>query len=167
MPARQPITLNERHFSSHNRARLHYVGILHRYEPGQILSEPDRADVHALMLHPEWASSKDVNFDVIRVAKASFGRTCFSAKRDDQSTQALSIIAALRRPARADVADSGASFQNEAGKPDLKDSLVAQPPAIPPRSKPCAAKPKAKTKKTHPNQAISPSADEAGRSAHR
>ena len=165
MPARQPITLNQRHFSSHNRARLHYVGILHRYEPGQILSEPDRADVHALMLHPEWVSSKDVNFDEIRVINTSFRRTCFSAKRADQSSQALSIIAALRRPAKADAADTCASLQTEADKPGLKGSSAAQP--TPPRSKPGAAKPKAQTKKTHPNQAISPSADEAGRSAHR
>ena len=165
MPARQPITLNQRHFSSHNRARLHYVGILHRYEPGQVLTEPDRADVHALMLHPSWVSSKDVNFDEIRVINTSFRRTCFSAKRADQSSQALSIIAALRRPASAGAADSDVSLQNEAGKPDLKGSLAAQP--TPPRSKPGAVKPKAQTKKTHPNQAISPSADEAGRSAHR
>lgn len=120
MPARKPLNLNQHRFPSHNRARLHYVGILHRYEPGQILTEPDRADVQALIQHDAWATSHGLVFDEISVGRTSFGRNCFRTRRSDQTIQNLSVVAALRRSASTSsdgVAYSGEKNSSAASKP--------------------------------------------------
>src|SRR3989344_3303212 len=49
MPSRIPVRISEREFPSLNQERLHYVGILRRYQPGQVVSPDDGRQVSELL----------------------------------------------------------------------------------------------------------------------
>lgn len=57
MPSRIPVRISEREFPSLNQARLHYVGILRKYQPGQAVSQDDGRQVSELLPNSATAHS--------------------------------------------------------------------------------------------------------------
>ncbi|AOG22733.1 hypothetical protein BSY15_4020 [Acidovorax sp. RAC01] len=95
MPTRIPVRISEHEFPSLNRARLHYLDILHKYQPGQTLNEADGKEVSGLAqtsagpLPPACSAG-------YRVVQGSYGRTCFATVMNDREVRVVSIMRSVK-----------------------------------------------------------------------
>lgn len=95
MPTRIPVRISEHEFPSLNRARLHYLGILHKYQLGQALSPADGEEVSELSqlsaspLSP--ASSPEY-----RVVQGNYGRKCFATVVSENDVRMISIMRSVK-----------------------------------------------------------------------
>ena len=96
MPSRIPVRIAEHHFRSINQARGHYCEILHRYQPGQRVSEPDQAAVLELMGCAGVLPGAGDGTQGVRVVRGKFGMACFAARSEERGSQVMSIIRAVR-----------------------------------------------------------------------
>lgn len=95
MPSRIPVRISDREFPSLNQARLHYVGILRKYQPGQIVSEHDGRQISELL--PSNASNPSSELvNEIRVVQGNYGRTCFANAPQGSATRLISIMRSVK-----------------------------------------------------------------------
>jgi len=95
MPSRIPVRISEREFPSLNQARLHYVGILRRYQPGQVVSQDDGRQVSELLPNSATAHSPE-GVHEFRVVHGNYGRTCFANVDTEKSTRLISIMRSVK-----------------------------------------------------------------------
>ncbi len=91
-----PVSIQEKHFPSMNKARLFYTGIMHRYQPGDLLKEEDKSEVANLMSTP----STCVYLDSARLTTGRYGKNCFEVKPGDRFTPfSISVTRIIREHA--------------------------------------------------------------------
>lgn len=95
MPYRIPVQIGKQRFESINRSRLHYVNILHSYQQGDRLKPEDAAKVIELV-DASWEGPVP-QVDEVRIARAQFGRVCFSVHPESGPGRNLSIIRSIKR----------------------------------------------------------------------
>ncbi len=124
MPSRIPVRISEREFPSLNKARLHYVGILHRYQPGQAVSQDDGRQVSELLPNSTTAHSLEGGHE-FRVVHGNYGRTCFANVDTENNTRLISIMRSVKSfvdpavlMAQAEPQMSAPAAKSEAGVPE-------------------------------------------------
>lgn len=95
MPSRIPVRISEREFPSLNQARLHYVGILRKYQPGQAVSQDDGRQVSELLPNSATAHSPE-GVHEFRVVHGNYGRTCFANVDTEKHTRMISIMRSVK-----------------------------------------------------------------------
>ena len=95
MPSRIPVRISEREFPSLNQARLHYVGILRKYQPGQAVSPDDGRQVSELLPSIATAHSPE-GVHEFRVVHGNYGRTCFANVDTEKHTRLISIMRSVK-----------------------------------------------------------------------
>ena len=95
MPSRIPVRISEREFPSLNQARLHYVGILRKYQPGQAVSQDDGRQVSELLPNSANAHSLE-GVHEFRVVHGNYGRTCFANVDTEKHTRLISIMRSVK-----------------------------------------------------------------------
>ena len=95
MPSRIPVRISEREFPSLNQARLHYVGILRKYQPGQAVSQDDGRQVSELLPNSATAHSPE-GVHEFRVVHGNYGRTCFANVDTEKHTRLISIMRSVK-----------------------------------------------------------------------
>lgn len=95
MPSRIPVRISEREFPSLNQARLHYVGILRKYQPGQVVSQDDGRQVSELLPNSATAHSPEGAHE-FRVVHGNYGRTCFANVDTEKHTRLISIMRSVK-----------------------------------------------------------------------
>lgn len=95
MPSSISVRVAERNFPSINQARLHYCGILHKYQQGQSVGQEDGQQVSELLA----SSGADVPADSpagLQVVKGNYGRRCFAHVGSDRPMQMISITRSVK-----------------------------------------------------------------------
>ena len=95
MPSRIPVRVAERSFPSINQARIHYCGILHKYQPGQSIGQEDGQQVSELLASSGAAVPAD-SPSRFQVVKGNYGRRCFANVGSNRSMQMISITRSVR-----------------------------------------------------------------------
>ena len=124
MPSRIPVRISEREFPSLNQARLHYVGILRKYQPGQAVSQDDGRQVSELLPNSATAHSPE-GVHEFRVVHGNYGRTCFANVDTEKNTRLISIMRSVKSfvdpavlMAQAEPQISAMAVKSEVGMPE-------------------------------------------------
>ncbi|BCN38269.1 hypothetical protein ALDI51_15880 [Alicycliphilus denitrificans] len=92
-----PVRIEDRFFPSVNKARLYFTEILHRYEPGQRLSDADHHKIAALVS----AAPHDAGLSSPKhasVVLGQFARPCFElALQHRQKSQRISMMRSIKQ----------------------------------------------------------------------
>ena len=123
MPSRIPVRISEREFPSLNQARLHYVGILRKYQPGQAVSQDDGRQVSELLPNSATAHSP-VGVQEFRVVHGNYGRTCFANVDTEKNTRLISIMRSVK--SFVDPAVLMAQAEPQTSAPAAKTEVGAQ-----------------------------------------
>ena len=126
MPSRIPVRISEREFPSLNQARLHYVAILRKYQPGQAVSQDDGRQVSELLPNCSTPHTRDKMHE-FRVVHGNYGRTCFANVDTEKNTRLISIMRSVK--SFVDPAVLMAQAEPQISSPAAK-SEVAVPEAL-------------------------------------
>ena len=104
MPSRIPVRIAEHNFRSINQARIYYRDILHKYQPGQAVSQDDGQLVSELLASSgaKLAAGRPLG---VRVVQGNYGRRCFASVVNDKDVQIISIMRSVKRCMSDPVAD--------------------------------------------------------------
>ena len=96
MPSRIPVRIAELDFRSINQARIYYRDILHKYQPGQAVSQYDGQQVLELLASSGamLAAGRPL---AVRVVHGNYGRRCFASVVNDKEVQIISIMRSVKR----------------------------------------------------------------------
>jgi len=103
MPSSIPVQIASLHFPSLNQARIFYRDILHRYRPGQCVSEQDKQKVMNLMASSNFPYPTNAE-SAICVVQAYYGKNCFASVGSDKLPHYVSIMHSLKRSVAENVA---------------------------------------------------------------
>lgn len=83
MPAK-PFIIETRTFPRKQDATAHFRAMLHRYKPGDRISDPDSRDLAALLKHhTEYQAKQGPGIDHFEIMRNRYGTHCFQIVRID------------------------------------------------------------------------------------
>jgi hypothetical protein len=112
--AKKPIEIGGLAFPTKGKAIEHFQAILHRYEFGMLIPEPDATELHWLLeRHPESASKAGVGIAHFSIRSAMFGTRCFEVVRVNGETTDFSLKSCIDGKAPTALADALKALRSE------------------------------------------------------